>query len=453
MPDTKPTAENLFDLADDTIDEYADRDTMFDDLEEYYYRDGTKEDKAADEEGIEVVRLPYAENTINLIQDLLAGTELNVTVPASGEGKQKKALADDTEKYLHAILHQSEKAQKQGIMARMAWLAGMRGCVAGRVMCPKQWMEKDEEGTWTAGQRVPLLLQLRDPRYVYPQCGIDGLSYVVEKSTRTVKDLRNSLGPDVLPDQDLTDEVEWVEYWDDKWFCYWADEEPISLGTGSAGPWAHLYGGMPYSFEFARQTGKLEPEKRVRPLLKAVESVIDRLNLLDSAEGTFILDYNGDALNIYSEDEIEYDKRSGAVNYLGADDRVEWLRASRQALELGEAGNKYNQHLQKGTFPDALYGLDPQQVMAGYAINLALFLAGLLTLVIVADYFAYRPEARGKYDATKTRAYSLSEQTRDLLAVMFQEDIAHEFLDGIYRETEGNLFFIEEMCKAVIEDG
>jgi len=53
---------------------------------------------------------------------------------------------------------------------------------------------------------------------------------------------------------------------------------------------------------------------------------------------------------------------------------------------------------------------------AGYAINLVLFLAGLLTIVIVVNYFAYRPEARGKYDATKTRAYSLSEQTRDLLA-------------------------------------
>jgi len=45
------------------------------------------------------------------------------------------------------------------------------------------------------------------------------------------------------------------------------------------------------------------------------------------------------------------------------------------------------------------------------------------------------------------------DQTRDLLAAMFQEEITPEFLDGIYRETEGNPFFIEEVCKALIEEG
>jgi predicted ATPase len=45
------------------------------------------------------------------------------------------------------------------------------------------------------------------------------------------------------------------------------------------------------------------------------------------------------------------------------------------------------------------------------------------------------------------------EQTRDLLAALFQDDIRPEFLDGIYHETEGNPFFVEEVCKALIEEG
>ncbi len=45
------------------------------------------------------------------------------------------------------------------------------------------------------------------------------------------------------------------------------------------------------------------------------------------------------------------------------------------------------------------------------------------------------------------------EQTRELLAVLFAEEITPEFLDGIYRETEGNPFFIEEVCKALVESG
>ena len=45
------------------------------------------------------------------------------------------------------------------------------------------------------------------------------------------------------------------------------------------------------------------------------------------------------------------------------------------------------------------------------------------------------------------------EQTRALLAVMFQDEVSSEFSDGLYRETEGNPFFIEEACKALIEGG
>lgn len=47
------------------------------------------------------------------------------------------------------------------------------------------------------------------------------------------------------------------------------------------------------------------------------------------------------------------------------------------------------------------------------------------------------------------------EQTRDLLAAMLSTagDITPEFLDGLYHETEGNPFFVEEVCKGLIEQG
>jgi DNA-binding SARP family transcriptional activator/Cdc6-like AAA superfamily ATPase/predicted Ser/Thr protein kinase len=41
--------------------------------------------------------------------------------------------------------------------------------------------------------------------------------------------------------------------------------------------------------------------------------------------------------------------------------------------------------------------------------------------------------------------------TEELLGVLFDEEITPEFLDGIYRETEGNPFFVEEVCKALVE--
>jgi oligopeptide transport system substrate-binding protein len=56
--------------------------------------------------------------------------------------------------------------------------------------------------------------------------------------------------------------------------------------------------------------------------------------------------------------------------------------------------------------------------------------------------------------ATRLKLTRLGRQeTRELLAALFAEEIKDEFLDGIYRETEGNPFFIEEVCKALVESG
>ncbi len=56
--------------------------------------------------------------------------------------------------------------------------------------------------------------------------------------------------------------------------------------------------------------------------------------------------------------------------------------------------------------------------------------------------------------ATRIKLTRLSkERTRDMLTVMFAEETTPEFLEGIFRETEGNPFFIEEVCKALIDAG
>ncbi len=56
--------------------------------------------------------------------------------------------------------------------------------------------------------------------------------------------------------------------------------------------------------------------------------------------------------------------------------------------------------------------------------------------------------------ATRLKLLRLNrEQTGELLGVLFAEEITLEFLDGIYTETEGNPFFIEEVCKALVESG
>ncbi|MHC5008981.1 MAG: DUF7088 domain-containing protein, partial [Planctomycetota bacterium] len=48
-------------------------------------------------------------------------------------------------------------------------------------------------------------------------------------------------------------------------------------------------------------------------------------------------------------------------------------------------------------------------------VNLAVFLAAVVTIVVVVNMLAVEPALRWRFDATKTRAYSLSAQTRGLL--------------------------------------
>jgi ABC-type oligopeptide transport system substrate-binding subunit/DNA-binding SARP family transcriptional activator/predicted Ser/Thr protein kinase len=45
------------------------------------------------------------------------------------------------------------------------------------------------------------------------------------------------------------------------------------------------------------------------------------------------------------------------------------------------------------------------------------------------------------------------QQTREMLEVLFYEEITADFLEGIYQETEGNPFFIEEVCRALVDSG
>jgi predicted ATPase len=56
--------------------------------------------------------------------------------------------------------------------------------------------------------------------------------------------------------------------------------------------------------------------------------------------------------------------------------------------------------------------------------------------------------------ATRLRLSRLDrEGTHEMLGVLFAEEITPGFLAGIYTETEGNPFFVEEVCKALVESG
>ncbi len=70
--------------------------------------------------------------------------------------------------------------------------------------------------------------------------------------------------------------------------------------------------------------------------------------------------------------------------------------------------------------------------MAVRSVNLALFLAAVVTIAVVVNVLAAHPRLRWRADATKTRAYSLSEQTLGLI-----ENLEGEWTIALIMSDEG----------------
>jgi len=148
------------------------------------------------------------------------------------------------------------------------------------------WLDRkldDETGeiTYASSNRIPLLMQMRDPRTVYPSFGWDGLMYVVEEVERTVEDIQASYGEDVLRGREQDQLVTWTEYWDSKRFAYWADGEFIPVaGATTQELMVHDYGTIPYSFEYCRPPALTAPATRIRPVPESQTGILVRQNIL-----------------------------------------------------------------------------------------------------------------------------------------------------------------------------
>ena len=202
------TVKDLWDKTQDTIKRHQERDSRLERMDDYYFLENTKEESPAPPaEGIEVVRNPNATNAVDLVQDVLAGADVTTTVPARNETPKEKKYADSAEMFLASCAKQSARLQRQNLIGRAAWLVAMRGALAGRVMPVPQFAQqgKGDDGRvkWGAGDKIPIMLQLRDPLLVFPEFGLDGLAYVCERWTRTVQDVRNTYGEDVLQGKKL----------------------------------------------------------------------------------------------------------------------------------------------------------------------------------------------------------------------------------------------------------
>ena len=166
--------QELWEQAEDIIAENGPRDAMLDKVESLYFDPDTpvsqNEEQQKDDEIIEIVKMPWASNVIELIQDMMARAGYSIAAAAASSKTRHQALAEQTERLLKSVINQSQEHQGQDFLGVLAWTVAIRGAVAGRVQMFLDWMEQTaaRDDPWTMQQFLTCKIEIRDQTHVHP---------------------------------------------------------------------------------------------------------------------------------------------------------------------------------------------------------------------------------------------------------------------------------------------
>jgi hypothetical protein len=180
--------------------------------------------------------------------------------------------------------------------------------------------------------------------------------------------------------------MNWLEYWDEEWCGYIADNQFVW------GPYRHGYGFQPYSPICPANTADPEagsPHERYRGLLRPIHSLLDSEARLVTQYETILRTYAWRTLD-FKGPRQQAEATSDRYELFGSknivDQQVE-VAASPNATpppEILQQLNMVQTMIEEATFPNVIRGLRPRGVSTGFAVSV---LAGMGRLVFqgVAD--------------------------------------------------------------------
>jgi len=389
-----PEVREAWDLATDLIAEAAERDRIYDTLDALYYNDRDQTGASntpdhADPLGIYTtsgtretadIGQRKAAAELELGVNLVSSLDPVVIVPAASPSRSDVADADDREAWLNAYLRQAEKEEKGGVLRGLAFNGFHRGMVVVRVLCRPDRLRRPEQdkplaervrealargrlpsqsSDWEQGDLLPVQLQVRDPRDVYPRWTEDGLAAVVEEYERKWRDIKDQ-HPEVdqVAGSSSGDTVVWREYWDREYVIYWAGQTFVARQR-------HGMGVVPYAIRIPIQTTAKEPAREVRPFLGIAEGYARRINRLVAIQETTATRYNNDALIVTGR--VTHDGAGGTkvpglslepftVNNAEEGTRVDWIYRSKPPLETDALLALYLTEWESATWPKEMHG-------------------------------------------------------------------------------------------------
>ncbi|MDE2105296.1 MAG: phage portal protein [Patescibacteria group bacterium] len=374
---------DILDLATEMKGHYSERNDVFDQMRDMYF--GVRPSDLSLPEGTTYYQLPTARNVVDMFTDMLSAEFPIINVPAPGEGSGAKARATKLERFLRGVWQRSSKRNGQQILRQQFYYAGLYGWFAFKTLydpsvydeTPSAY-EGEDEGEYAvriaehylAKQRkLPIVVQARHPATIYPQPGSDGkYEYVVEIYQKRVSDVRKKY-PEYNPiigerrDSDL---VEWIEYWDEEYYCYWCDRQLIMPLT------KHGYGFVPYVVGQSFPVPEDDPKLKGNGLLYGVRDLIAYESLLFSQKATAIAKFAwptvlaklSSRVDPATGEPVLLDLRPGKTNYLFEGEDIKYLEWEGTQPAIQQQEESAQAAIQKSTFPDLMYG---QGVKSGHS--------------------------------------------------------------------------------------
>lgn len=197
-------------------------------------------------------------STVDKLSYMIGRQKDKITVRPRAVGNKWEEAAQNIEDFLYNLREvANEKYQSklnQSLGRDEAWYAACRGWVASRISLDIDALD--------AGEDMPLLIDLYDPRYCYPQMGRSGPGMCMNMIYAETTDVAGFLASnpwaadeEIIQDMETGDEIEWV-WWDDEYYSIiLVNETVIKSVKHDYGfcPWVvTIAGGAPLRDETAR---------------------------------------------------------------------------------------------------------------------------------------------------------------------------------------------------------
>ncbi|RLC76415.1 MAG: hypothetical protein DRJ03_28720 [Chloroflexi bacterium] len=380
---------NLLSDVDDkitfAINQYTERNSRMDAVEELFKMEFDIEQDVEDQ-NLELVASPRAQAILKMFQSFLAvGPDLTIQVLPQEESDEEQERCTKLERYLHAVRAASEFETGRSTYANFVFWFLFRGWGVFKTLFFPHFVDTNY---------FPIRILDRDPYNVYPVFGVTGPLYVVEKYDRYVGDIKRELRgllakkrdpeaviwrmPDLTEYTD-TDKVEVVEYWD-----------TTNKGLRIAGQWVwlmpHHYklddeeeGIIPYAFAFCEETPLAEAEWLGRSVLDPLDNILRQQCILMSkvATATELFYYPQILVETPHGQSFVMSSAPGQVRPIPPGSKVTVLNPTPNQGLIRELMAWYDRDITLFGLPEAVWGLQPGRVQAGFAI--AQLLSGVKT--------------------------------------------------------------------------